>query len=85
VTAGAHRLRLPLVVKPADASGSKGTLLVSERHRIPGAVAHAQEHSHTDTVVAEEFVTGRHLSIAVGAAHDPEAITPGYTARRITP
>ena len=63
VTAGAHRLRLPLVVKPADASGSKGTLLVSEPHRIAGAVAHAREHSHTGTVVAEEFVTGRHLSI----------------------
>lgn len=63
VVAGALRLRLPLVVKPADASGSRGTVLVEHPDGIAAAVRQAREHSHSGTVVAEEFVTGRHLSV----------------------
>lgn len=63
VIAGAHELRLPVVVKPADASGSRGTVLVEDPEGIAAAVRQAREHSYSGTVVAEEFVTGRHLSV----------------------
>lgn len=65
VVAQAAELRFPLVVKPADGSGSKGVTCVPRRDDLPAAVAHARSHSASQTVIAEEFVQGRPLAIEI--------------------
>ncbi len=83
VTAGARLLRLPLVIKPVDASGSKGTVLVSSADGIDAAVAQAREHSFSGAVVAEEFVTGRHLSVETFMSGGSAAFT-AISEQRLT-
>jgi biotin carboxylase len=58
----AERMRLPLVVKPSDSSGSKGISVVRDRERLAGAVAAAAAASYASTVVVEEAVAGLHGS-----------------------
>jgi biotin carboxylase len=61
----AATLRLPLVVKPADASGSKGASLVDDPAGLPLALAHARQFSLDGAVIVEEFVVGRNLTVNV--------------------
>ncbi|MFG3363197.1 ATP-grasp domain-containing protein, partial [Streptomyces griseofuscus] len=61
--AEAAGLRFPLVIKPADGSGSKGITRVTRPNELPAAVANARSHSVSQTVIAEEFVQGRPLTI----------------------
>ncbi|WNI34141.1 ATP-grasp domain-containing protein [Streptomyces sp. ITFR-6] len=63
VVAKAAGLPLPLVVKPVDGSGSKGVTLVAHPDDLPAAVAHARVYSASQTVIAEECVEGRQLTI----------------------
>jgi biotin carboxylase len=58
-------LGFPVVVKPADASGSKGTTLVSEPAELAPAFKHAVAYSFSGDVMVEEFVTGRNLTVEV--------------------
>jgi biotin carboxylase len=60
--ARAGRLRFPLVVKPADSSGSKGLSLVEEVRALPGAIGEAASWSLGGAVIVEELVAGRHFS-----------------------
>jgi biotin carboxylase len=59
----AARLRLPMIVKPVDAAGSRGIALVRETAELVGAIREARAWSPRDRVIVEEFVTGRHFSV----------------------
>lgn len=63
VVAKAAGLRLPLVAKPADGSGSKGVVRVTRLDYLPTAVAHARTFAASGTVIVEEFVEGRPLAV----------------------
>ncbi|WP_416483600.1 ATP-grasp domain-containing protein [Streptomyces sp. CL12] len=65
VVAEAAGLRFPLVIKPADGSGSKGVTRVTRPDELPAAVANARSYAASQTVIAEEFVQGRPLAIEV--------------------
>ena len=59
----ATRLRLPLIVKPVDAAGSRGVALVRARGELAGAIRRARSWSPRGRVIVEEFVGGRHCSV----------------------
>ncbi|MFF0383986.1 ATP-grasp domain-containing protein [Streptomyces sp. NPDC004286] len=63
VVSGAAGLRFPLVIKPADGSGSKGVTHVIRPADLPSAVAYARSYSVSQVVLAEEFVQGRPLAV----------------------
>ncbi|WP_084718887.1 ATP-grasp domain-containing protein [Streptacidiphilus carbonis] len=63
VAAKAARLRFPLMVKPVDGSGSKGITRVLHPDGLPAAIARARAYSVSGTVLAEEFLPGRQLTI----------------------
>jgi biotin carboxylase len=60
--ARARHLRFPLVVKPADSSGSKGLSLVEDVGSLPAAIDQAATWSLGGAVIAEELIPGRHFS-----------------------
>lgn len=51
-------MRLPVVLKPTDSSGSKGVTVLEERdpESFAAAVAHAAEHSRNRILVLEEYI-----------------------------
>lgn len=53
----------PLIVKPPDRSGSRGVTRVDHPGEIDAALETARSESFGSTVLLEEFVTGRELSI----------------------
>ncbi|RFU37577.1 ATP-grasp domain-containing protein [Actinomadura logoneensis] len=63
LVAQAAGLRYPLVVKPADGSGSKGVLRVTGPDDLPAAVAHSRTFAASGAVIAEEVVEGRQLVV----------------------
>ncbi|MFF1693106.1 ATP-grasp domain-containing protein [Streptomyces sp. NPDC058257] len=65
VAVKAAQLRFPLVVKPADGSGSKGVTLVTASGDLSAAISYAHSYSVSQIVIAEEFVQGRPLAIEV--------------------
>ncbi|MFE4415107.1 ATP-grasp domain-containing protein [Streptomyces sp. NPDC056821] len=65
VVTEAAGLCFPLVIKPADGSGSKGVTRIAHPDDLPAAVAYARSYSASQTVVAEEFIQGRPLAIEV--------------------
>ncbi len=54
----AERIEFPVVVKPADSQGQRGTTKVDDRGEITAAVALALDSSREGTAVIEEFATG---------------------------
>ncbi|MFB8202298.1 ATP-grasp domain-containing protein [Kitasatospora purpeofusca] len=63
VAAKAAELRFPLMVKPVDGSGSKGVTRVTQPDSLPAAIARARAYSASSTVLVEEYVHGRQLTI----------------------
>lgn len=59
----AGRISFPMVVKPTDASGSKGLSCVESVDALPEAIEQARKHSFTGEVIIEEFVEGQHFSV----------------------
>jgi biotin carboxylase len=57
------RLRLPMIVKPVDAAGSRGVVQVQEPGELVGAIREARAWSPRGRVIVEEFVNGRHFSV----------------------
>ena len=51
-----QKLALPFIVKPADASGSKGLTKVCDRGQFAEAFSWARENSLEGTVIVEEFI-----------------------------
>jgi biotin carboxylase len=58
----AQRMRVPLVVKPSDSSGSKGISVVRDHQRLAGAIAAAAAVSYAGVVIVEQTLAGRHCS-----------------------
>ncbi|MGW2951577.1 ATP-grasp domain-containing protein [Streptomyces eurythermus] len=93
IAAKAARLRFPIIVKPVDGCGSKGVTRVTCLDGLPAAVAHARAHSASRTVIAEEFVEGRQLTIdlflrngtsILTCVKDQELVAGGFVVRRIS-
>ncbi len=93
VIAMAAGLRFPLVVKPVDGSGSKGISRVTQPDGLPVAIARALTYSPSRTVIAEEFIQGRQLTIdlflrdgkSVMTCIKDQALVPGRSVvRRIS-
>jgi biotin carboxylase len=91
VAAKAARLRFPLVVKPVDGCGSRGITRVTSVGDLPAAITQARAHSRT--VIAEEFVRGRQLTIdlflrngrsIMTCVKDQELVAGGLVVRRIS-
>jgi biotin carboxylase len=80
----AKQLPLPLVVKPADASGGKGISLVTGYEQLVSAIEAARAMSVARHVVVERYIVGRHYAVEIwmrdGAAH----FVP-VTEKRMTP
>lgn len=56
-------LRFPVVVKPADSTGSKGVKRVSRSSDLPIHIADAMEKSRANLAIVEEFVEGKEIQI----------------------
>jgi len=63
LAARAARLSLPVLVKPVDASGSRGIELLDDVEGLPAAFARAVAHSPSGRLIVEEFVPGVPLSV----------------------
>jgi biotin carboxylase len=57
-----EHLRLPVVVKPTDAQGQRGTRRVDDAGHFPDAVAAALDASRSGEALIEEFVDGREVT-----------------------
>ncbi len=55
--------RYPLITKPADCNSSKGVIKVNNYKELVVAFENARELSRTNTVIVEEFVEGKELTI----------------------
>jgi len=58
-----EKLRYPLVVKPVDANSSKGVTLVNGSENISIAFNNALVFSREKSIIVEEFINGREISI----------------------
>ena len=56
-------LGLPLVVKPVTGGSSIGLSIVDDEARVPAALA--QAFGYDDTVVVEEYIKGRELTVGI--------------------
>jgi biotin carboxylase len=74
----------PLVAKPADSSGSKGVTLVRRPADLPAALDYAAQFTMSGTLVIEEFLAGRNLTVDV-FMRGGEAAFAGITEKRILP
>lgn len=63
VAAAAAEFSMPVVAKPVDASGSRGTQLVTDSQLLPEALAYAAAGSLSGTVIVEEYVPGRNVTV----------------------
>ena len=77
-------LRLPLVVKPTDSSGSKGLTCVRSASELDAAMVLARRYSFAGEVIVEERVEGRHFS-AECFAQDGRPAFAAITERVMTP
>lgn len=55
-----YTLRLPVMVKPVDSSGSRGVTKLTDGENLPTAFAHAVEFSRMGRVILEEFIDSSH-------------------------
>ena len=53
------QMKLPIIVKPVDASAGNGIGKVEDAEAIEGAVRHAFENSRASRIVAEPYITGK--------------------------
>lgn len=58
-----HNLKYPLIVKPADCNSSKGVTKVFNITDLKNAFLKAKEFSRTNTVIVEEYIEGREISV----------------------
>jgi biotin carboxylase len=60
----AGNLQVPLVVKPADSQGQRGTSRVDQDDALAGAIADALRWSRSGQAVVEEFVDGHEITVS---------------------
>ena len=78
----ARRLPLPLVVKPADSMGGRGTVRIDRYEDLPAAVEEALKFSRTETAVIEEFIDGPEFSLD-GIVQNGKLTVTGFADRII--
>lgn len=59
-------LRYPIVVKPTDASGSKGVSILEEGDCLASAISYASEYSRNGVLIAEEFIERSYPNVIGG-------------------
>lgn len=75
-------LRLPIIVKPTDRSGSRGIMKLTDWSGFEEAVNTAQENSFEHAAIAEEYLEGEEFScesISWEGIHHCLAVTKKYT------
>jgi biotin carboxylase len=73
LAAQAAEIGFPLVAKPADGAGKKGVALARDPAGLPAALDYAARGSRSGSVIIEQFLTGRDLTIDV-FLRDGEAV-----------
>ncbi len=58
-----QELNYPLIVKPSDRSGSLGVTKITEEGNLLQAFEIAHAHSFNKTVIIEEFIVGKEISV----------------------
>lgn len=56
VKAGVEKLKMPIVVKPTDSSGSKGVTFLNSLEDLDFAIESASKYSRNRLLIAEEFI-----------------------------
>ena len=56
-------LKLPLIVKPVDRSGSRGVTKIDRPEELPEAIALAANESFKHNAIVEEFIPGEEVSV----------------------
>lgn len=77
------KLKLPIIVKPTDRSGSRGVTKLESLGDLDFAVQRGLEESFSKSVIVEEFVVGHEISvesISWNGAHHILAITDKITS-----
>lgn len=67
-------LKLPLVIKPADANSSKGIQKIHSYNKLSSAYSTAVKYSRSKQVIAEEFIEGKELSVDVAVVNGKHQI-----------
>jgi biotin carboxylase len=81
--AAAERVGFPCVVKAPDRQGQRGLSLVTEPRRVESAVEVALDASRSATVLVEEHVPGREVTVngfSTGGRFHPLTVTDRLTA-----
>lgn len=63
VTAAAHEIGLPLIIKPVDNQASRGVTKIKTERDLPAAVERAFAASRTHRILLEELMSGPELSV----------------------
>jgi biotin carboxylase len=77
------KLKLPVIVKPTDRSGSRGVTKLESFEELDSAVQRGLEESFSKSVIVEEFVVGHEISvesISWNGEHHILAITDKITS-----
>lgn len=53
----------PVLVKPADSSGARGITICENREELRSALFHANEFSHTGTVLVEQYIDEQEATV----------------------
>lgn len=81
-----EELDLPLIVKPVDASGSRGINRVREREQLQHALALAAENSRSGDIIIEELIPYVGYQICgEGFLHDGKIIFHAFADEHFTP
>lgn len=78
----AEGMRLPIIVKPTDRSGSRGVTKLDSLQGLPKAVEEAIGHSFEKRAIIEEFAEGEEYScecISQNGVHHVLAVTKKFT------
>ena len=56
-----NKFGLPVIIKPLDSSGSQGIQILRDPGEIGQAYAEAWKFTHSNQIIIEEFIDGRHI------------------------
>ncbi len=77
-----YRMRLPLIVKPTDRSGSRAITKIIDFAELPAAIENAVKQSFEKQAIAEEYIEGDEYSyeaISYQGKHTNLAVTKKFT------
>ena len=80
----ASDMMFPIIVKPRDNSGSRGVKLCNNLQELKEAIQEALNNSKKNTVLVEEFIEGREISIEA-LHYDGKSEVIQFTEKKTTP